>query len=215
MISSHADSEAYQFLLETLQDAIRRLADDLVSKSRSMKYDGERSRKLLEYRVMEAQEDGFSPMFMMIDGDDAERLAIEVVFPGTPIRMCQFHFMQACRSRARNVFGHSKEGNRKTHEFLKRLRRCQRCPISTEWPRYYEDLQQDIDFIAKDGGEARARLVSYLDRQWFSDLWLPYCVDFGIPAWMTRDGPWSTNNYAEAAFRTFDRVFLSCRVNKR
>lgn len=151
----------------------------------------------------------------MIDGDDAERLAIEEVFPGLVIRMCQVHLMKTVRSQARSAFGGGKVGKRKTAAFLESFRRCQRCPVANEWDRHYERLKHDTDEIAMDGGEARNKLTEYLDKEWFGERWRLYCVDFGIPAHITRDGPWSTNNYAEAAFRTLDRVFLSRRVNKR
>ena len=47
--------------------------------------------------------DDYSPAFVMIDGDNAEQLAVEQVFPKKPICMCQFDFMQACSSRVQGV----------------------------------------------------------------------------------------------------------------
>jgi hypothetical protein len=40
-------------------------------------------------------------------------------------------------------------------------------------------------------------------------------VDNGLPAHLTRDGAFNTNNYMEAAFRTFNVKFLELRKNKR
>jgi len=82
-------------------------------------------------------------------------------------------------------------------------------------PEYYQWFRQDIDHIAQDGGQSTISLTTYLNREWFSHWWRLYCVDYGTQAHLTRDGALSTNNLAEASFKTFDRVFLSCRVNKR
>lgn len=214
MVSQHADTDAYQFLLDSLCSAIHKHVEALLSGEALSRYPTRYHEKLLDL-CEKVREDEYFPQFMMIDGDDAERLAIERVFPGLPFRLCQFHFMQACRSKARSAFGRSQTGEAKTAAFLKALRRCQRCPVESDWSTYHQRLQQEIDDIAQDGGDASAMLSEYFKRVWFSDRWRPHCIDYGIPSHLTRDGPWSTNNYAEAAFRTFDRVFLSCRVNKR
>jgi hypothetical protein len=41
------------------------------------------------------------------------------------------------------------------------------------------------------------------------------CTDIGLPRGQSRDGPFNTNNWAEAAFRVFDTVFLELLKNKR
>ena len=97
MVSRHADIEAYQFLLENLRNAVQKRAASLVNGRSSSRYPKRYHESLLDL-CAEIEEDEFAPQFMMIDGDDAERSAIERVFPGLPIRLCQFHFMQACRS---------------------------------------------------------------------------------------------------------------------
>lgn len=132
----------------------------------------------------------------MIDGDNAERGAIERTFRGLPIRMCHFHLMQACRSQGRKIFGRGKAGKVKTTAFLDALRRCQRCPDQDDFPDYYRRLEQEIQDIAGDEGEALRTLTTYLKAYWFSDLWRSKCVDYGIPRHLTRDGPWSPNNFA-------------------
>ncbi len=77
------------------------------------------------------QEDDYCPNFTVIDRDDAERNAIEQVFPELAIRVCQFHLVQARRSKARLLFGRSPPGEAKTRAFLGALRKCQQCPIET------------------------------------------------------------------------------------
>ena len=214
MVSQHADTEAYEFLMENLSSAVMSRVESLLDGRAKSRYPKRYQDKLLDL-CDKIQEDEYTPQFMMIDGDDAERLAIERIFPGLPVRLCQFHFMQACKSKARTAFGRSQAGDGKTAAFLKALRRCQCCPVESEWPSFYGQLHQEINEIAQDGGRASAIFTGYFKTEWFADRWRSYCVDYGIPSHLTRDGPWSTNNYAEAAFRTFDRVFLSCRVNKR
>ena len=215
MIHQSKESEAYQHMLTVLKDSVQSHAESLLHERSKPRYQESGSQAMLLSHCFEVSEDGFSPAFMMIDGDDSERLAIEIVFPGVPIRLCQFHFMQACISRIQSVFGRTKAGTRKTNKVVRSLRKLQRCPIESEWLSSYQIFKNDIDSVANDGGRALASLVQYFDRSWFSPVWRPYCIDYGIPIENTRDGPWSTNNYAEAAFRVFDRVFLCCRVNKR
>ena len=151
----------------------------------------------------------------MINGDDAKRGAIEQAFPGMPVRLCQFHFMRACMQQARAAFPHNGNLEKKVQAFAAKLRKCQRCPSAEQWQLFYEAFQNDIHDIAGDNGQARFRLTSYFDREWFSIHWRKYCIDYGLPPQYTRDGPFSTNNYAESAFQTFNKVFLMCRVNKR
>lgn len=40
-------------------------------------------------------------------------------------------------------------------------------------------------------------------------------TDIGLPPGQTRDGTYNTNNWTEAAFRTFDLVMLRGVSNKR
>ena len=215
MLHESSEADAYEHMLRTVQGHIQRRAKDLLAKQVEPCHTQHRLLADLMKYSTEIHEDEYSPSFVMIDGDNAERLAVERVFPGKPIRMCQFHFMQACTSRIRGVFGRSRAANAKTAAVLESLRRLQRCHIITEWDDQYQTFKQDINNIANDGGEALEKLADYFDRVWFSPVWRSYCVDYGMPSECTRDGPWSTNNYAEAAFRVFDRVFLCCRVNKR
>ena len=215
MIHESKESRAYQHMLEALKDRVEQHAKRLIEHDTEPRYRNRHLMNSLLKHCVEVAEDDFIPSFMMIDGDDAERLAIENTFPGLPIRLCQFHFMQACISRVRSVFGRSKPGLHKTTQVIRSLRKLQRCPNESEWPSSYQMFKNDIDSIANDQGRARASLIEYFERSWFSTIWRPYCIDYGIPEENTRDGPWSTNNFAEAAFCTFDRVFLCCHVNKR
>lgn len=214
MVSSHADQRAYTQLLTSVRDAAERLAEAIVANPDVITVEGV-SRETLLDAASAVVEEGFFPSFMMIDGDDAERNAIRAVFPHIPLRACQFHVMQACRSKARRAFDATSDPEANATRFLRAFRRCQRCPTREQWITYKDRLKAEIEEIAGDNGEIASRLMAYLQQTWFSGRWVEHVVDFGIPAHVTRDGPWSTNNYSEVAFRTFDRVFLCCRANKR
>ena len=213
MVLRQARAQDYTFASETLRDAITQRVELLLSNTPSV-YPAQYHEILFE-RACAICEDEYSPTFMMIDGDNPERNSIEIVFPGLPIQLCQFHFMRACMKQARLAFGSGRSVESKVQAFADRLRRCQRCPSADKWLGFYRVLKHDISEIAQDHGQAKAHLTKYFDSEWFCVRWRPYCIDYVIPPQYTRDGPWWTNNYAELAFRTFDKVFLMCRVNKR
>ncbi|EIW66398.1 hypothetical protein TREMEDRAFT_65685 [Tremella mesenterica DSM 1558] len=136
-------------------------------------------------------EDGFWPLMVMIDCDAAERNAAQTVFPGTPV------------------------GREKTSRFLSALRKCQRCDVEEEWEEVYEEFEADVLELLDGDEEHWETIRTWLNTQWFSESWRKCIMDYGLPREHTRDGPLSTNNFVEAAFRTFDRVFLQARANKR
>lgn len=70
----------------------------------------------------------------------------------------------------------------------------------------------------------------FFDKYWFNSNWLckylysqrillicfsAHITDIGLPDGETRDGTFYTNNWCEAAFQTFDKVFLKQTENKR
>ena len=162
MVHRSKETEAYQHMLEVLKERIEEHAKRLLSKGSEPRYHGQRSRDTLEKYCTEVSEDDYAPRFVMIDGDDAERGAIETVFSGTPVRLCQFHFMQACISKITSQFGRSKEGGRKTDRVLQCLRKLQRCPNESDCPSAYQSFQDKIDSIANDRGEASEALGTLL-----------------------------------------------------
>lgn len=214
MVSAHSDQIAYAYLLSEFERACRETAQQIVNGTYIPIIPGVTQQELRTQCDIFLQ-DGLSPRFMMIDASDAERNAIQQVLPATPIRACQFHLMQACRSQLRKFLSSYSVNIRdgKIQEILDAIRTVQRCPEADEWDTYFAALGETVK--ACTSTEVWERLATYLNVTWFSTIWKPSTVDYGIPAGVTRDGPWSTNNYSEACFRTFDRVFLSCRVNRR
>ena len=89
MIHKTKDAEAYRHMLEVLKyHAEKQHGKSLVEQSKQPIYRDRRQRDVLSKHCIEVFEDGFAPSFMMIDGDDAERIAREQVFLGLPIQMC-------------------------------------------------------------------------------------------------------------------------------
>lgn len=215
MVSRNGDTEAYTFLLQRLVDAVERHAHDLVGGAAPSLVLREGDKTALLQKAAIVAEDGFRPPFMMIDGDNAERRAIEQVWPGLPIRVCQFHVMQSVRIKATSVFGNSQRGRQLVDLYLKVVRDAQRCRIESQWPEFRDKFEQEVLSLCENNAQRANVLTGHMANMWFSPTWRRTTVDYGMPPSMTRDSPWSTNNYAESIFRTFDRVFLNCRANKR
>lgn len=212
MISQHGGQEQYRHFLDTVQTAIERRAKAIDEEGVPPAKAPDLHERVRLHATFIA-EDGFAPPFFMIDGCDAERAAIDSVWPNIRKRVCQFHFMQASRGHCRSYFGASEAGEMKTTAVLNAIRAAQRCPVDSQWNDYWMMLGDEVTRIAADGGVAWTSLST--KSHWFSDRWRPYCVDYGLPPNTFPEGPMSTNNYVESTFRVFDRVLLSGRSNKR
>ncbi|KIJ40861.1 hypothetical protein M422DRAFT_256022 [Sphaerobolus stellatus SS14] len=58
-------------------------------------------------------------------------------------------------------------------------------------------------------------LKLYFDKNWFCQTWLVHITDINLPPGQTRNGTDAINNWSEAAFLTFNKIFLNLRKNKR
>ena len=90
----------------------------------------------------------------MIDGCDAERVAIEKVFPDIPIRACQFHFMQAIRGKIRSVLGNCDDRDRKVSAIFEAICVAQRCDSEDSWQACHDELGTSMTAIVGDDGRA-------------------------------------------------------------
>ena len=216
MVSFHSDTEAYTTLLETVRNKIIEYATLVVQGDVELSASlSPEDRELALWECEDVAKHGYSPRFIEIDGDDAERAAIEATFSAAvPIRMCQFHLMRAIRARSTRKFTLSTAGVKKSDRFLEAVRKCQRCRSEEDWAAHVEQLRNDLQEISGDTNTT-TYLMEYMDRQWFSTRWRDSCTDIGLPEWATRDDVVSTNNTAEVSFRVLDRVFLNCQANKR
>lgn len=217
MVSNHIDSQTYTTLLREVRDAVYRRAEGFYEGQHDSCTFPDYDPEVWNVCIMDiVQQDGeYSPPLFMIDSDDAERNAIESVFPRTVIRVCQFHFMQGIRGTCMEMFGRSDGAESSIQAVFACVRRAQRCPHDSRWPEYLQKLGRDVTEIADDEGETWDHFRKYLHKTWFAPRWLRYVIDFGMPPDQTRDGAWSTNNYAEVAWKIFDKVFLNGRANRR
>ncbi|KAF7965873.1 hypothetical protein HWV62_41176 [Athelia sp. TMB] len=167
---------------------------------------------------------GWNPSHFMIDKSTAEKHAIEQVWGHEVlIRVCQFHIVQAIQ---RWVDERSKKGS-KTNKTKPRLsvsamkdvlvafRYLQRCrdtskdPWNTALSIFEGELRRICTYHGFDNALPVVR--DYFRKNWWSEEWR----DIGLPLGQTRDGTFNTNNWTEAAFKTFDLIFLESRKNKR
>ncbi|KIJ31481.1 hypothetical protein M422DRAFT_266859 [Sphaerobolus stellatus SS14] len=125
------------------------------------------------------------------------------------------------------------------------FRQAQRCRNIEEWPMFREhffqrlkrlcltdsaasltepelnngsfDIQDDQeDLIPPEKRISRFNwLKLYFDKNWFCQTWLVHITDINLPPGQTRNGTYATNNWSEAAFLTFNKIFLNLRKNKR
>jgi len=58
-------------------------------------------------------------------------------------------------------------------------------------------------------------LHNYFESNWFSSNWAMTFVDFSLPDGLFRDDGLNVNNFVEASFKVFDKVFLESTSNKR
>ncbi|KAE8183014.1 hypothetical protein A4X06_0g8704, partial [Tilletia controversa] len=90
-----------------------------------------------------------------------------------------------------------------------------RCRVDAEWPRHEQEFNKKVEQILADAPRTTIDGVkAYFADNWWCTTWRDLSTDIGLCAGQTRDGL-NTNNTIERAFKTFDQVFLACRVNKR
>lgn len=218
MVSQHADTRAYTRMLSKVDKAIYKRAVEISQGAPIAKRDKALHPEILENAQGIVEQGHFVPAMMMIDGDNAERRAIQSVYPNLPVRACQFHFLQAVRSKCRTFFGRSDKGIRQTQLTMEALRQVQRCPEEDEWADYYKILEETVSNIGgggEDGAALWLEMDVYLQQSWLSPNWRPLLCDYGMPPGAFRESAWATNNFAESAFRIFDRVILGARSNRR
>ncbi|KAK0520880.1 hypothetical protein OC842_006964, partial [Tilletia horrida] len=130
---------------------------------------------------------------------EAERLcALDEIWPTVQIRLCQFHAIQAICRWDTDKTKRSDTANPNVSRVEKILisaafREAQRCRDPNTWPNFRDDFEKT---------------------NWWTSSWLSVATDIGLKDGQTRDNA-NTNNTIERAFKTFDDVFLSCKVNKR
>ncbi|RPD55250.1 hypothetical protein L226DRAFT_470718 [Lentinus tigrinus ALCF2SS1-7] len=164
-------------------------------------------------------DDEYRMSHFMIDKCLSELYALREVFPQVPIRLCQFHAVQAIM-RLECDSGDRGSPMRLSMELKIQIiyifRELQRCRTWEGWGKAKQTFLTSLEMLVIERCEAQWNyLLSYFEQNWFTEEWIPIFTDIGLPSDQTRDGPWNTNNWVERAFRTFDGVFLMNRENKR
>jgi hypothetical protein len=216
MVHTNAIGSAYYNFMKgfarTVQEHARKITDHEVSPV--LEFNSAQERASFYRACADIAEDGWVPAFGMIDAAEQEREAIAKAFCGIPIRMCQYHLIEAVRKQFFKFFGRITSENQDAHIALQALRELQRCPSPDRFDEYYRQFRLTVQDLDRSPSLWR-KVDDYLMNGWFSWRWRASCMDYGLPSQVTRDGPWSTNNYIESAFNVFDRIFLDCRANKR
>ncbi|KAG8942415.1 hypothetical protein FRC03_003246 [Tulasnella sp. 419] len=181
-------------------------------------------KEVIEAAQRTIQNKGVRPNHWVTDKSRAQVNALEQVFPEVPIRLCQFHTIQAL---ARwDVDVGPKEPSPAFTSYLKGdlavpFRSLQRCRIVAEFPDYWARftaqseeiiMKQNID--PKRKGEQLRFWLRYIEKHWVNPYWLSKFTDIGMPEGQSRDGMRNTNNHIESAIKTISRVFLDARANK-
>ncbi|CAD6937562.1 unnamed protein product [Tilletia controversa] len=130
------------------------------------------------------------PASVMIDKCRAEFNALQSIWPDVQVRVYK-------------------------PEICKAFREAQRCSSLDDWAKYLQTFETRIKEVLKSYPAATVtQVLKYLATNWWCTPWHALVTDVGLHAGQTRDGI-NTNNTIERAFKTFDEIFLACRVNKR
>ncbi|CAD6890734.1 unnamed protein product [Tilletia caries] len=173
-------------------------------------------------RAADIQKRGaWQPAGVMIDKCTAELNAIKTVWPEVQVRLCQFHAIQAIgrwdTDSTQNLKNRKSPGISIAQKLLICIafREAQRCRDGAEWSQFQTAFEKEVNSIlARCTAAVRKQVVSYFRENWWNDTWRDIATDIGLEDTQTRDHA-NTNNTIERAFKTFDNIFLACRVNKR
>ncbi|KAJ6447850.1 hypothetical protein C8R47DRAFT_999675 [Mycena vitilis] len=229
-LSSTINTETQVEFLSQVKTRIEKMARDLVDVDPAFEKD--RQRLLAEARKILDSPEGWRPKFIIIDKFRPSRLAILRVFgPGFPIRICQFHVIQACLSltlilailrwdREKGENGEDTEPQERPkltvarrYLLLHAVRAIQRCRDAARWPEYVAEFGDRVARLAESEA-SRQKIMRYFEVNWFCEEWRDYWTDIGLPEGANREGMLNTNNWTERAFKTFHQVFLCNRANK-
>ncbi|KZP10623.1 hypothetical protein FIBSPDRAFT_757936, partial [Athelia psychrophila] len=162
-------------------------------------------------------QEGWWPAFFMIDKSRAEKNGIQRVFPGIPIRICQFHVVQAILRWEKDEpsgQGRPKLSLVQKHHLLYAVRNLQRCRDSHDWDDKLRVFYRRVGVLSNDDSDKAERIKAYFNVNWFKLEWRDHWTDIGLPRGKNHDGMLSTNNWTERAFKTFHQIFLEGRSNK-
>ncbi|KAE8221862.1 hypothetical protein CF319_g4848 [Tilletia indica] len=166
-----------------------------------------------------AEAEAWRPASVTIDKCRAELNAINSVWSGVQVRICQFHIMQAiCRWDTETKSSTARPPGIARQDkavVCTAFREAQRCRSLDDWSKALQAFEARIKDGLKGYGAAIVdQVLKYFATNWWSTPWHNLVTDIGLHAGQTRDEI-NTSNTMQRAFKTFDEIFLACRVNKR
>ncbi|KAF7334731.1 hypothetical protein MSAN_02371400 [Mycena sanguinolenta] len=219
-LSSDTTTETQIIFLEEAKRLVEQMASDLLDGTAQVADGLGKYQERLFEQARHVKKHGWRPKFFMIDKYRSSRGAIRRVFPGVPIRICQFHVMQAILRWERDGGPPGEQQARpsldlrRKHQLLWAVREIQRCRDPDQWQEYLDQFWQRLLYITEGSQTDPKMLWDYFEANWFCDEWRELWTDMGLPEGENRDGMLSTNNWTERAFKTFNQVFLGSRNNK-
>ncbi|KAG8706916.1 hypothetical protein FRC09_002125 [Ceratobasidium sp. 395] len=165
---------------------------------------------VIEASAMALLDSQWTPAFVMIDKDNAERNASKKAFPQTESGNTGKTKKKApAKKKMVPAEAHS--------SILKAFRFTQRCRSAAEFPLAQAAFESAIQRICDEYeiDDMCSLICGYFSENFWSPLWRDCVTDIGLPAGAVRDGILNTNNYAESIIKTFKSQFLGMRKNKR
>ncbi|KAE8193015.1 hypothetical protein A4X03_0g5730 [Tilletia caries] len=222
-LSANVNAETIAIMLRALEEEVVAEAEAICNSSTDDLAEMEQKEPLLLKHALQIQAaQAWSPAGVMIDKCLAELNAIKEVWPEVQVRICQFHAIQAvCRWQTDSGISGARAKKIPAINKIDKLvicsafREAQRCRTAEEWPEHQKKFETAVNKILKKySSSARSAVNSYFNTNWWQSVWRDITTDIGLQEGQTRDDA-NTNNTIERAFKTFDEIFLSCRVNKR
>ncbi|KIJ46841.1 hypothetical protein M422DRAFT_249585 [Sphaerobolus stellatus SS14] len=225
----------YTYFIETENRVLER-AREIVKDPASIIHENERDHKnILKHASRAVQKNKWRILKWMIDKCRHLINAIKRFCAQAVIIICQFHIIQALielRGDKERITGSPRIPDGLKFEYTSYFREAQRCRTKEDWPMYEarffrrlehvcmhgnveDSMVEGSDQSDSDDNLPRSAQLPSPAKNWFTEFWLPHVTDIGLPSGRTRDGSFNTNNFSEAAFLVFDRVFLDHRKNKR
>ncbi|KAK0548968.1 hypothetical protein OC844_006942 [Tilletia horrida] len=221
-LSATATAQNYAYLLKALRAEVLAEATrvcDAAAASQGRSDSGPAHSRLLAEATKIKAAGTWTPSVVMIDKCKASLKALRTVWPEAQVRICQFHIVQAIlrwdtdnRSKNDRPPGISISDKQR---LCRAFRRAQRCRLKKEWPSFLTAFESKVHGILSTYKAGTAdSVLEYFRTNWWAEEWLPLVTDIGFGSGQSRDDI-NTNNTIERAFKTFDDIFLACRVNKR
>ncbi|KZP15732.1 hypothetical protein FIBSPDRAFT_958571 [Athelia psychrophila] len=175
-ISSDVTADTMALFLQDIKLLVEAEAEKIVNGGSEVAIDPglleHRESLLAESRIV--IQEGWWPAFFMIDKSRAEKNGIQRVFPGIPIRICQFHVVQAILRWEKDEpsgQGRPKLSLVQKHHLLYAVRDLQRCRDSHDWDDKLRVFYRRVGVLSNDDIDKAERIKAYFNVNWFKLEW--------------------------------------------